>query len=103
MSPVIADLAEIGVDVLNPIQESAAGMDQAAVKREFGDYLTLMCGLDTQQFLNKASPEAVRAAVKDKIEALGKGGGYIFAVSHHVQGDTPDENLEAMLEALDNF
>jgi len=102
MSPAIAELVEIGVDVLNPIQESAEGMDQAAVKREFGDRLTLMCGPDTQQFLNRASPDEIRAAVKDKIKELGKGGGYIFGVSHHVQGDTPDENISAMLETLTN-
>ena len=100
MYPIIKDLIEIGITVLNPIQESAVGMTQASIKAEFGDKLTLMCGLDTQQFLNRATPEEVYSLTKSKINELGKDGGYIFSVSHHVQGDTPDANIHAMLDAL---
>ena len=100
MSRVIGDLVEIGVNVLNPLQESAAGMDQAAVKAEYGDRLTLMCGLDTQSFTPKASGREVSAKVKELCAKLGAGGGYIFAASHHIQHDTPDENIRAMLDAL---
>jgi len=100
MAPVIEDLIEIGITVLNPVQESAAGMDQAAVKTAYGDRLSLMCGLDIQQFLNKATPNEVYEETKRKIESLGKNGGYIFATSHHIQSDTPEENINAMLEAL---
>ncbi|MDR1439887.1 MAG: uroporphyrinogen decarboxylase family protein, partial [Clostridiales bacterium] len=93
-------LAEIGVDVLNPIQESAASMDQMAVKNAYGDRLALMCGPDTQSFLPNASASEVRQATARLLDALGSGGGYIFAVSHHIQHDTPDANIRAMLDAL---
>lgn len=100
MAPVIPDLAEIGVDVLNPLQESAQGMCQSEVKAAFGERLTLMCGLDTQSFTPNASPEEMREKTHGLIRTLGKDGGYIFAVSHHIQHDTPEDNIEAMLEAL---
>ena len=100
MAPVIPDLIEVGVNVLNPLQESAVGMDHGEIKRVYGDRLTLMCGLDTQQFLPRATPEEIRAATREKVALLGEGGGYIFAVSHHVQGDTSDAQINAMLDAL---
>jgi uroporphyrinogen decarboxylase len=100
MSPVIPDLVEIGVDVLNPLQESAAHMDQKAVKAAFGKQVTLMCGLDTQNFTPRASRDEIRKKTKELTEVLGEGGGYIFAVSHHIQHDTPDENIQAFLDEL---
>ena len=102
MSPVIPDLVEIGVNVLNPLQESAKGMDQAAIKTAFGNRITLMCGLDTQTFTPKAKPAEIAAKTKELCTRLGAGGGYIFAVSHHIQHDTPDENIRAILDALSN-
>jgi uroporphyrinogen decarboxylase len=71
MYPVIGDLVEIGIDVLNPIQESAKGMDQRSIKKEYGDRITLMCGLDTQQFLVNATPEQVREKTGDIVKDLG--------------------------------
>ena len=100
MAPVIPDLIEVGVNVLNPLQESAAGMDHDEIKRAYGGGLTLMCGLDTQQFLPRATPAEIALATREKVERLGRGGGYIFAVSHTVQGDTSDEQINAMLGAL---
>ena len=100
MAQVIPDLVEIGIDVLNPLQESAAGMNQSAIKAEFGSKITMMCGPDTQTFTTKASPAEIKVKVKQLCTELGAGGGYIFAVSHHIQHDTPDENIQAMLEAL---
>jgi len=101
MYPVIDDLVEIGINVLNPIQESAEGMDQERIKREFGDRLTLMCGVDTQQFLINATPEQVREKTREIVKNLGYNGGFIFAASHHIQQDTPEENIQALFEALD--
>lgn len=103
MFPVIGDLVEIGIDVLNPIQESAKGMDQAKIKKEYGKRVTLMCGLDTQQFLVHATPEQVKAKTEEIVQKLGYNGGLIFAASHHIQPDTPDENIYALFEALDNL
>lgn len=103
MYPVIGDLIEIGINVLNPIQESAQGMDQKKIKKEFGDKVTLMCGLDTQQFLVHATPSEVREKTEEIVSKLGYNGGFIFAASHHIQTDTPDENIFALFDALDNF
>jgi uroporphyrinogen decarboxylase len=100
MAPVIPDLVEIGVDVLNPLQESAANMNQLEVKKEFGSKVTLMCGLDTQSFTPRAGADGIRAKTRELINTLGRGGGYIFAVSHHIQHDTSDENIEAILDEL---
>jgi len=100
MPQVIGDLVEIGIDVLNPIQESAAGMNQTDVKKKYGDRLTLMCGLDTQNFTPRASSDEITRQVKELCSGLGADGGYIFAVSHHIQHDTPDAYITAMLEAL---
>jgi uroporphyrinogen decarboxylase len=101
--PIIGELAEIGIDVLNPIQESAADMDQKAIKEAYGEKLTFMCGLDTQTFLTSASPKEVYSRMLEKAQILGKGGGYIGAVSHTIQHDIPVENIRALVQALDDF
>jgi uroporphyrinogen decarboxylase len=62
-----------------------------------------MCGLDTQQFLVHATPEQVKAKTEEIVQKLGYNGGLIFAASHHIQPDTPDENIYALFEALDNL
>jgi len=94
--PIVGDLAEIGINVLNPVQESAVGMDQDEIKAKYGNTLTLMCGLDTQQFLPSANPEAVKKAAAEKNRKLSDGGGYIMAVSHSLQPDVPLENIYAL-------
>ena len=98
--PVIGDLVEIGINVLNPIQESAVNMNQQKIKDEYGDRLALLCGLDTQSFLINATADEVRKKTRELIDNLGKNGGYIFAVSHHIQPGTPKENVFAILDTL---
>ena len=97
---IIGDLVEIGINVLNPIQPKAAGMDIYKIKAEYGDAVALMGNIDTQDFLKTAPPEAVREETRRMAEELGKGGGYIFAASHSIQPDVPPENIVAMVEAL---
>ena len=101
--PIIGDLAEIGVQVLNPIQESAANMIQSQIKELYGDRLTLMCGLDTQTFLLNSSPDEVYNAMKNRARALSEEGGYIAAVSHTIQPDIPVKNIVSMIKALDDL
>jgi uroporphyrinogen decarboxylase len=103
MYQVIGDLVELGIDALNPIQPKATGMDAFKIKEEFGSKLTLVCGIDTQEFIVKATPEKVRKKTEELIDKLGQGGGYIFAVSHTLQPDVPLENISAMLEVLRSF
>lgn len=102
MRQVIGDLCELGVDLLNPIQESANNMDHLEIKTQYGNRLCMMCGPDTQGFLLHARPAEVFDKTRQLVRDLGRGGGYIFAVSHTIQCGTPMENIEAMLRALES-
>jgi uroporphyrinogen decarboxylase len=87
--------------VLNPVQVSAAGMDSAELKREFGaDLVFWGGGVDTQRVLGSGTSQEVRDEVRRRIEDLKPGGGFVFATVHNVQADVPAENLVAMWEAL---
>ncbi len=102
--PVIPDLIENGVDILNPVQISATGMDPFELKREFGKDLTFWGGgVDTQRVLGTGTPQEVRDDVRRNIEALAKDGGFIFASIHNIQGNVPAENVVAMYEALREY
>lgn len=99
--PIIKELVEIGVQVLNPMQESAKGMEHEKIKAEFADKLTFMCGLDTQTFMVNASPDEVKTAMAKKAKLLSQcNGSYIVAASHTIQHDVPVENIMAMLNGL---
>lgn len=96
--PIIPDLIEIGLDVLNPIQP--ASMDPVRLKREFGKHLCFWGSIDEQHTLPFGSPEDVRSEVLARIETLGKNGGLIMGPTHHVQLDTPMENFWAMINTI---
>jgi uroporphyrinogen decarboxylase len=100
--PLLNDLIEIGVELLNPVQVSACEMgDTARLKKEFGKRLSFCGAIDTQEVLPHGSPEDVRSEVRRRISDLGPGGGYILAAVHCIQPDVPPENVVAMLtEAL---
>lgn len=95
---IIPELIEVGVDVLNPIQPRC--MDPERLKREFGDRLSFWGGIDIQHTLPFGSVESVRAEVQSRLEKVGKGGGFIIGPTHHVQLDTPMENLFALVETV---
>jgi uroporphyrinogen decarboxylase len=98
--PLIPSLIEMGIDVLNPVQTSAAGMDPVALKQQFGDRLTFWGGsLDCQQTLPEGTPEQVASDVHEHIAALAPGGGYVFAPVHNIQAGVPAENIVAMFDA----
>ena len=98
--PLIEDFIEIGIDALNPVQISAAGMDPAELKSQFGDRIVFWGGgVDTQVVLPTASPQQVKDEVQKNMEALKEGGGYVFAQVHNIQPDVPVENVIAMYEA----
>jgi uroporphyrinogen decarboxylase len=99
---LIPDLIEIGVDILNPVQVSAAGMDTASLKREFGrDLVFWGGGVDTQHVLGSGTPAQVRSEVHRRVEDLAAGGGFVFAAVHNVQPNVPPENLLTMRSAID--
>jgi uroporphyrinogen decarboxylase len=96
--PIVPDLIEIGVDILNPIQNYARGMEPEGLKRDFGDRLTLNGGIDTQHLLPYASEAEVRRETQRLIDLLGENGGYILAPSHVFQADVPLANVVAVYE-----
>jgi uroporphyrinogen decarboxylase len=97
--PLIGDLIEIGVDVLNPVQVSAGEMaDTARLKREFGEHLSFCGAIDTQDVLPHGTPDDVRREVRRRIRDLAPGGGYILASVHCIQPDVPLQNVVAMFE-----
>ena len=94
------DLLDNGIDILNPVQISAAEMAPAQLKAEFGDRLVFWGGaIDTQQVLPFASPDQVRQHVRASVEAFKPGGGYVFNNVHNIQGGVPPENVVAMFDA----
>ncbi len=97
--PIINDLIEIGIEALNPIQVSAAGMgDTARLKEEFGDRIAFWGGIDTHRVLPYGTPEDVRNEVRRRIADLGRGGGYVLCSVHNVQPEVPPENVVAMFD-----
>jgi uroporphyrinogen decarboxylase len=93
---LLPDLIDAGVEILNPVQVSAAGMDTRRLKAEFGDRLSFWGGIDTQHVLPHGTLEDVACEVERRIADLGPGGGYVLASVHNVQADVPVENLLTM-------
>ena len=94
---VIPDLIDAGLDILNPVQFTANGMDLVKLKREFGKELTFWGGgVDTQSTLNFGTPQQVADEVKRIIDILAPGGGFVFAPVHNIQDDVSPENFWSM-------
>lgn len=101
---LIPHFIEAGIDILNPVQTSAANMDPARLKKEFGDKLVFWGGgCDTQSVLGKAKPEEIREHVKERVKIFSPGGGYVFNQIHNIQANVPPENILAMLDAAHAF
>jgi len=101
---VLPDLIDAGLDILNPVQFTAANMDLVELKRDFGKDITFWGGgVDTQSTLNKATPEEVSDEVKRIIDILAPGGGFVFAPVHNIQDDVSPENFWAMWDTLQDY
>jgi uroporphyrinogen decarboxylase len=96
--PIIGEMIEIGVEVLNPIQPRAANMEPKSLKEEFGDSLVFLGGIDQQHTMPRGGVEDVKKEVKTRIAELGGGGGYLLAPAHDIQADVPVENVLALFE-----
>ncbi|MBX3180348.1 MAG: hypothetical protein KF886_23615 [Candidatus Hydrogenedentes bacterium] len=97
LRPIIGDLIEMGIEILNPVQCGCPGMDALELKREYGAHLTFMGGVDTQHLLVNGSADEVRRATARLIDGMmAGGGGYILAASHTIPPETPDDNIFAM-------
>lgn len=90
-----------GLDCLNPVQRSAAGMDLARLKADYGARITFWGGgVDTQRTLPFGSPEEVYRETAETIALLGAGGGFVFNAVHNIQANVPVDNLLAMFQAI---
>lgn len=95
---LIPEIVKLGVDILDPVQVAATGMEPEGLKRDFGDRISFHGGVDTQTTLPFGGPEDVSREVSHRVATLGAGGGYIIAPSHNIQPDTSVENILAMYD-----
>lgn len=104
IAPVINDLIEIGLDVLNPLQFSARDFpDPKTLKKKYGKRLGFLGGMDIQTKLPFYSTQEIKKETERLMSILGKGGGYIIQATHNIQPDTPPENIIAMHDAALNY
>lgn len=104
ISEFIPDLIEAGVDIINPVQITAEGMEPEKLKRQFGNDIVFWGGgIDTQHILPKANPEKVREEVRKNTEIFMKGGGFIFNPVHNILADVPPENIIAMYDEVNRI
>jgi uroporphyrinogen decarboxylase len=99
---LLPQIIACGVDILNPVQTSAEGMDPEGLKAACGDSLVFWGAVDVQQLLPRATPHEVRQEVRRLIEVLGRDGGYVSAPAHEMQDDIPPENIVAWVETVNS-
>lgn len=98
---LLDDLVEAGVDIINPVQCSAAGMDAAELKKRYGKELVFWGGgIDTQWTLPFGTPDEVYQQARERIRIFNDGGGFVFNTVHNIQQNVPVENVRAMLRAV---
>lgn len=98
ISPLIDRFIDIGIDIIDPVQTTAADMNPEVLKAEYGDRIVFHGAIDTQSVLSRGSPDEVADHVADTISVLGANGGYILSSCNSIQDDTPVENVVAMYE-----
>ncbi len=102
--PLLPDLVEMGIDILNPVQANCPGMEMEGLKRDFGQDICFHGAIDNQEILPFGSPEEVRAEVRHALDALASDGtGYILAPCHNLQAVTPVDNIIAMYDEAHNY
>ncbi len=104
IEPLIEDIIGMGVDILNPIQTSAAGMDPELLKRKYGRRIVFWGGgCDTQRVLGFKSPEEIRRHVQERIRILAPGGGFVFNQVHAIQPTVVPEDILAVFDTVREF
>lgn len=103
VAPLIDDLIEIGVDVFNPVQPGVPGHKPLDLQKSFGDKISFFGSIDQQELLPGGTVEEIEADVRNKIEVLGKGGGFMIAPAHIIQSDTSMENVETFIRATKEY
>jgi len=98
---LLPDLIDAGLDAVNPVQISCAGMDAAGLKKDFGkDIVFWGGGCDTQNILPKGTPTEIRDHVRRQVDILAEGGGFVFQQVHNILANVPPQNIVAMFDAL---
>ena len=98
---LLPDLIEAGLDAINPVQITCSGMDAAGLKRDFGRDITFWGGgCDTREVLPQGTPEQVRQHVRQQLQILAPGGGFVFQQVHNIMANVPAENIVAMFDAV---
>ncbi|MDP2916043.1 MAG: uroporphyrinogen decarboxylase family protein [Candidatus Aminicenantes bacterium] len=104
IADILPDLIEVGVEIINPVQTSARGMDPARLKREFGqDIVFWGGGCDTQKVLPLGTPDEIDAHVKERIETFAPGGGFVFTQIHNIMPNVPPRNIVGMFDAVKKY
>lgn len=101
--PIIGDLIDCGVQILNPIQTKARDMDAVHLQKNFGGKIVFHGGIDTQEILPFGTREQIEEEVYRVVHTLWNNGGYIAATSHNIQEDVPPMNIVILFEALKNM
>ena len=101
VEPLLDDLIDAGLDAINPVQITCQGMDSGHLKGHFGDRMCFWGGgCDTRDILSRATPDEVKRHVREQIEILAAGGGFVFQQVHNIMSDVPTENILAMFAAV---
>jgi uroporphyrinogen decarboxylase len=104
IADLLPDLIEVGVEIINPVQTSARGMEPEGLKREFGKDLTFWGGgCDTQRVLPEGTEKEIDEHVRRRIEVLAPGGGFVFTQVHNIMPNVPPQNVMAMAEAAKTY
>ncbi len=104
IADLLPDLIEVGVEIINPVQTSARGMEPEKMKREFGKDLTFWGGgCDTQRVLPEGTEKEIDEHVRRRIETLARDGGFVFTQVHNIMPHVPPENIVAMVEAAKTY
>jgi len=104
VADLLPDLIEIGVEIINPVQTSARGMDPERLKREFGKDLTFWGGgCDTQRVLPRGTEDEIKEHVRRRVEIFAPGGGFVFTQIHNILPNVPPQNIVAMVEAAKTY
>jgi hypothetical protein len=104
VSKFLPSFIEAGIDILNPVQCSATGMDAEELKAKYGDRIVFWGGgVDTQHVLPFGTPAEVREQVLRRCEVFAPGGGFVFNTIHNIQAETPTKNIVAMIDAVREF
>jgi len=101
---LLDSFVEMGMDIIDPVQLSAKGMDPHMLKDKYGDKLVFWGGgVDTQNMLPNGTPEEIKAQVTERLDILSKGGGYVFNTIHNIVGNTKPENIAATFDAVHEY